>query len=65
MMKMAGSKKTENSAYAKLRQDTAELGRQVGEKLISLIEYPKTTLIETIVVEGNVFEGNSVAEINA
>lgn len=46
-------------------QDTAELGRQVGEKLISLIEYPKTTLIETIVVEGNVFEGNSVAEINA
>lgn len=48
-----------------LRQDTAELGRQVGEKLISLIEYPKTTLIETIVVEGNVFEGNSVAEINA
>ena len=24
MMKMAGSKKTENSAYTKLRQDTAE-----------------------------------------
>lgn len=48
-----------------LRQDTAELGRQVGEKLISLIEHPKTTLVETIVVEGHVFEGNSVAEINA
>ena len=46
-----------------LRQDTAELGRQVGEKLISLIEHPKTTLVETIVVEGHVFEGNSVAEI--
>ena len=46
-----------------LRQDTTELGRQVGEKLISLIEHPKTTLVETIVVEGHVFEGNSVAEI--
>ena len=47
-----------------LRQDTAELGRQMGEKLISLIENPKTTLVETIVVEGQVFEGNSVADIN-
>ncbi len=46
-----------------LRQDTSELGRQVGEKLINLIEHPKTTLIETIVVEGQVFEGNSVADI--
>lgn len=45
-----------------LRQDTEELGRQLGEKLLSLIEHPKTTLIETIVVEGHVFEGNSVAE---
>lgn len=46
-----------------LRQDTEELGRQVGEKLLSLIEHPKTTLVETIVVEGHVFEGNSVANI--
>lgn len=46
-----------------LRQDTEELGRRVGEKLISLIEHPKTTLVETIVVEGHVFEGNSVADI--
>lgn len=46
-----------------LRQDTEELGRRVGEKLINLIEHPKTTLVETIVVEGHVFEGNSVADI--
>lgn len=46
-----------------LRQDTEELGRQVGEKLLSLIEHPKTTLIETIVVEGHVFEGNSVTNV--
>lgn len=48
-----------------LRQDTAELGKQVGEKLISLIEHPKTTLVETIVVEGHVFEGNSVANVKS
>ena len=46
-----------------LRQDTEELGKMLGEKLLSLIEHPKTTLIETIVVEGHVFEGNSVADI--
>lgn len=46
-----------------LRQDTEELGRQVGEKLLSLIEHPKTTLVETIVVEGHVFEGNSVLNL--
>lgn len=48
-----------------LRQDTKELGRQVGEKLISLIEHPKTTLVETLVVEGHVYEGNSVANVKS
>lgn len=48
-----------------LAQDTKELGRRAGEKLISLIEEPKTTLIERIVVEGHVYEGNSVADINS
>jgi LacI family transcriptional regulator/LacI family purine nucleotide synthesis repressor len=47
-----------------LRQDTTVLGQKAGEKLISLIENPKTTLIEQIIVEGWVFEGNSVADIN-
>lgn len=46
-----------------LRQDTEELGRLVGEKLISLIEHPKTTPVETVVVEGHVFEGNSVKKL--
>ncbi|MCM1268295.1 MAG: LacI family transcriptional regulator [Bacteroidales bacterium] len=47
-----------------LWQDTEKLGCRVGEKLISLIEHPKTTLVETIVVEGRVFAGNSVVEIH-
>lgn len=44
-----------------LKQDTTQLGRKAAEKVISLIEHPKTTLIEQIVVDGEVYEGNSVA----
>lgn len=46
-----------------LKQDTEELGKCVAEKLISLIEKPKTTIIEQIVVKGEVFEGGSVKEL--
>ena len=48
-----------------LAQNTKELGQKAGEKLISLIEHPKTTLVEQIFVEGHVYEGNSVADLNA
>lgn len=46
-----------------IRQDTVRMGRLVAEKLISLIENPKTTIIEQIVVEGEVFQGKSVKKI--
>ena len=46
-----------------LKQDTELLGRRAAEKVISLIEQPKTTLIEQIVVEGEVYVGNSVGRI--
>jgi LacI family transcriptional regulator/LacI family purine nucleotide synthesis repressor len=45
-------------------QDTQSMGRIAAEKLISLIENPKSTLIEQIVVEGRVFEGGTVADIS-
>lgn len=48
-----------------LKQDTRQLGAKAAEKVISLIEYPKTTLIEQIVVEGEVYTGNSVGKIQA
>ncbi len=48
-----------------INQDTARLGKEAAEKLISLIEHPKTTLMEQIVVEGTVFVGNSVARITS
>ncbi len=47
-----------------LSQNTKELGSKAAEKLISLIEHSKTTLIEQIIVEGHLYEGNSVADIN-
>ena len=44
-------------------QNTQALGRIAAEKLISLIERPKTTLIDRILVPGSLLEGTSVKEI--
>ncbi len=46
-----------------IHQDTDQLGARAAESLISLIEHPKTTLIQQIVVKGDVFEGKSVRQI--
>lgn len=46
-----------------VRQDTRKLGQEAAEKLISLIEHPKTTIMEQIIVEGEVFPGKSVADL--
>lgn len=46
-----------------LRQDTDTIGVKAAEALIRLIEQPKTTLIEQIVVEGEVYEGKTVKQL--
>ncbi|MBD5458537.1 MAG: LacI family transcriptional regulator [Lachnospiraceae bacterium] len=46
-----------------VKQDTARLGWLAAEKLLSLIEHPKTTLVEQIMVEGEVYPGGSVGKI--
>ena len=43
------------------RQDTEALGRTAAEKLVQLIENPKTTLPEQIIVPGCLMPGQSVA----
>lgn len=48
---------------ATIRQNTEEIGRVAAEKLIQLIESPKTALIEKIVIEGSLLEGSSVGII--
>ena len=45
-------------------QDTSEIGRIAAEQLIRLIEDPKSTLIEKIVVPGKVLDGRSVGKCN-
>ena len=44
-------------------QDTESIGRTAAEKLISLIENPKATIIERILVPGRLEKGGSVARI--
>lgn len=47
-----------------LEQDTYSIGRKAADKLVKLIENPKTTLIEKIVIAGRVLEGSSVGKPN-
>lgn len=44
-------------------QNTKEIGSMAAEKLISLIEKPKSTLIKQYTVKGQLIEGKSVAKI--
>lgn len=46
-----------------IEQDTNALGTLAAERLISLIERPKSTIIENILVEGKLFEGGSVKPV--
>lgn len=45
-----------------LRQDTRAIGAQAAEKLIDLIERPKTTIIEQVIIGGEVYKGKTVGE---
>ena len=47
-----------------LCQDTAAIGRIAAERLIELIEHPKTTVIEKYTVDGTLFKGASVKTVN-
>ena len=47
-----------------LKQDTEKIGRVAAEKLIHLIENPKTTLIQRLVIDGTLIEGGSVKNLN-
>ena len=47
-----------------LKQDTAVIGGKAAEQLIELIERPKTTLVERVVVKGTLLEGSSVKNLN-
>lgn len=44
-------------------QNTVEIGRVAAQKLIDLIEHPKTTEIQRLQIPGNLLEGDSVKDI--
>ena len=46
------------------QQNTEELGKIVAAKLIERIENPRTTAAEYIVVQGKLFDGETVLDIN-
>ena len=43
-----------------IRQDTDRIGREAANRLVRIINKPKTTLIERVVVEGILLKGESV-----
>lgn len=53
-----------NPKLTSLQQDTKALGRLAAEKLIELIENPKASIIERVVVEGRLLYGDSVKKLN-
>lgn len=50
--------------FTTVEQDTETIGRRAAEKLISMVENPKTTLIERLIVEGKLLTGDTVADIS-
>ena len=47
-----------------LKQDTERIGSEAARSLISLIEEPKSTPIQVIMIGGRVLEGHSVKDLN-
>ena len=46
-----------------IQQDTDRIGSEAANRLIGIIEKPKTTLMERVVVEGILIKGQSVGRI--
>ena len=44
-------------------QNAQALGKTAAERLISLIEHPKTTVLDRVLIEGSLMEGNSVRQL--
>ena len=60
----AGIKAVHRRVYAEKAVVIAAIGRIAAEKLIELIESPRTTLIDKFTVDGILFKGASVKKIH-
>ena len=45
-------------------QDTRLIGKKAAEKLISLIEKPRTTIIDQVVIDATLCPGETIKKIN-
>ena len=52
-----------NPRITTLRQDTDRLGKEAAKKLIDLVERPKTTLLDRILIPGRLLMGESVKNL--
>ena len=52
-----------NPKLTTYRQDTTVLGKTAAARLVELIERPKTTLLDRIIIPGQFIEGKSIGEI--
>lgn len=53
-----------NPRITTMRQNTDQIGKEAASRLVSIIEKPKTTLIERVAVEGSLVKGDSVGRNN-
>ncbi len=54
-----------NPRLTTIIQDSETIGKVAGEKLIGLIESPRTTVVEQVVVPGKLAEGHTVLDITS
>lgn len=47
-----------------IKQNTDEVGREAARRLIKKIQNPKTTLVERVIIDGDLIEGQSVGEVH-
>ena len=47
-----------------IRQDTNRIGAEAANRLIGIIENPKTALLERVIVDGILIKGESVGRIS-
>lgn len=50
--------------FTTVKQDTETIGSEAARRLIGAIEKPKTSLLERVIIEGILIEGQSVAKIS-
>jgi LacI family transcriptional regulator len=53
-----------NPKITTIRQNTDEVGREAERRLIKKIQNPKSTLVERVIIDGTLIEGQSVGEVH-